>query len=240
MKKLEVDFHTHSIFSECGVHTVLEMLMHAKKIGLKALAITDHGKALPECRLNSPFFLRLDNPIKGIILIKGAELNVINESGDTDCPSRFLPFMDIVLLGLHHNLKRDLGEDYYTTILINAIKKNKFVDIITHPNNPDYPVDLEKLIRTAKEADVAIEINNSKIEQKKVSEESVYLILELCKKYQCKIAVNSDAHVLNEIGKIDSVLPFLNKTSFPLELIINRNLKTALKFIEERKIFKKN
>ena len=42
---LEVDFHSHSLFSGCGLHTIIEMLTYAKTVGLKALAITDHGTA---------------------------------------------------------------------------------------------------------------------------------------------------------------------------------------------------
>jgi len=54
---LKVDLHSHSLFSNCGLHTVLEMLTAAKNAGLKALAITDHGTAL-EGRISSPFFDR--------------------------------------------------------------------------------------------------------------------------------------------------------------------------------------
>jgi putative hydrolase len=52
---IPVDFHSHSLFSGCGVHTVLEMLTAAKAKGLKGLAITDHGK-LVKGRANSVFF----------------------------------------------------------------------------------------------------------------------------------------------------------------------------------------
>lgn len=237
---LKVDLHAHSIFSQCGVHTVVEMLTHAKKLGLKALAITDHGTALKDCRLNSPFFLRLTNPVPGIKLLKGAELNVINDKGETDCPKRYLPFMDIVLLGLHHNLEKDMGETKYTSMLINAINKNDYIDVITHPNNPDYPVDVEKLVKICTEKSIAIEINNSKYQQGKISEESMFNLLLLCKNHSCQIVVNSDAHVLSEIGNVKSVMSLIKKMKFPFELFINRDLKTTLSFIEKRRINKKN
>ena len=43
---LDVDFHIHSLFSNCGLHTYLELLTKAKELGLKAIAITDHGPRL--------------------------------------------------------------------------------------------------------------------------------------------------------------------------------------------------
>ena len=43
---LEVDFHSHTFFSKCGLHSIIEMLTEAKNRGLAALAITDHGPVL--------------------------------------------------------------------------------------------------------------------------------------------------------------------------------------------------
>ena len=94
---LEVDFHSHSLFSGCGLHTIIEMLTYAKSIGLKALAITDHGTA-QNGHISSPFFDRLVDPVDGIRLLKGQECNVVNDQGGIDFPVRFLKFTDIVLL----------------------------------------------------------------------------------------------------------------------------------------------
>ncbi len=98
---LKVDLHSHSHFSECGLHTVLEMLNYAKSMGLSALAVTDHGR---DCggHTPSPFFDRLPSDIvKGIRLLKGQESNVVSNEGDIDFPLKFLRFTDVVLLGLH-------------------------------------------------------------------------------------------------------------------------------------------
>ncbi|MBN2546931.1 MAG: PHP domain-containing protein [Spirochaetes bacterium] len=237
---LEVDLHSHTLFSQCGIHTVIEMLTYAKSIGLKALAVTDHGPAMKGCRLNSPFFLRLNNPVPGIMLIKGAELNIINDQGKTDCPMRYLPFMDIVLAGLHQNIKKGLNKKKYTNMLINAIIKNNFIDIITHPNNPDYLPDMKLVIEACKEHDKVIEINNSKTDLEKVDNNITLELINLCKEYECNVAVNSDAHALHEIGNNNAVEPLLEQADFPDKLIVNRNLKTAINYIERRKVYKKN
>ena len=45
---LEADLHVHSLFSACGLHTLLELLEHGHAIGLKAMAVTDHGPGIDD------------------------------------------------------------------------------------------------------------------------------------------------------------------------------------------------
>lgn len=231
---LEIDLHSHSIFSLCGIHTVIEMLIRAKELGLKALAITDHGKTLGG-RLSSIFFERLNEPVPGIKLLKGIEANILNNSGNIDVPQEFIKYMDIILLGLHPNIKYGLGKKCYTEMLVSAIKQNPFVDIITHPNDQLFQIDFNILAITAKKNNIAIELNNSKIMLNRVSMELTEEMLYECKKVGCLISVNSDAHVLNEIGVDDYVLPLIKNMNYPEELIMNRNYKTAMEFIKLRK-----
>ena len=40
--KLTGDYHTHTVFSH-GKGTIRENVLHARQLGLKAIAITDHG-----------------------------------------------------------------------------------------------------------------------------------------------------------------------------------------------------
>ncbi len=234
---LEVDLHTHSLFSLCGLHTIVEMLTQAKKLGMKALAITDHGKTLGG-RLSGVFFERLQEPIPGIKLLKGIESNVLDQSGNIDCPTKLLKYMDVVLLGIHPNIQNGLGIKAYTKMLITAIEKNRYVDVITHPNDPYYPINFKTIAECAKQNDLALELNNSKIMLNRVSVELTEDMLTECKNTGCFIAVNSDAHALNEIGLDDSVTPLLKNVNFPEELIINRNMETALDFINRKKLIK--
>jgi len=213
------------------------MITRAKELGLKAIAITDHGKTLGG-RLSSVFFERLLDPVPGIKLLKGIESNVLDKNGNIDCPVKFLKHMDVVLLGIHPNIQDGHGIRTYTEMLITAIKKNRYIDIITHPNDPFYPIDFKTLAECAKENDVALELNNSKIMLNRVSAEITENMLAACKDAGCLIAVNSDAHTLNEIGLDDSVAPLLKKVCFPEKLIINRNIDSALEFLSRRKQIK--
>lgn len=231
---IEVDLHSHSSFSLCGIHSFMEMLTAAKAKGLKALAITDHGKELGG-KLNSVFYERLINPVEGIQLLKGVECNVLNDKGNIDYPHKFNKFIDIILLGIHPNIEIGRDKKQYTKMLIKSIKKNPYIDIITHPVSREYPLDLEALAKTAFKHDIILELNNSKLHLKRIDEKAIFDFLNICKKTGCKIAINSDAHVIDEIGRDDEARKIIKDCNFPGELIVNNNAKKAFDFLDERK-----
>ena len=101
---LSVDLHVHSLFSSCGLHTLLELLEGGRRAGLAAMAITDHGLAVGNGRLTSVFFERFKCPYDDIVLYKGIELNILDDTGAVDIVWQFMPFIDIILLGVHPNL----------------------------------------------------------------------------------------------------------------------------------------
>jgi putative hydrolase len=235
---LEVDFHCHSLFSTCGLHTIIELLTYAKSKGLKALAVTDHGTA-QDGRISSPFFDRLVDPVEGIRLLKGQECNIVDDHGRIDFPLKFLLNTDIVLVGLHPNLDKLPRKADYTGMVLKALEKNPFVDILTHLNDTAYPVDYEQVIAAAKMRGMAIEFNNSKTLYGKVPPQATARLIDACKRAGCRAVIDSDAHALHEIGLDDSIRPLLKAAGFPRELIINDNARRAFDFIEERRAVKR-
>lgn len=232
---LNVDFHSHTHFSKCGLHSILEMLTEARNRGLTALAITDHGPGL-NSTTPSTFFDRLGTDVvSGITLLKGMECNVIDDNGTIDFPNKYLPFVDIVLFGLHPNLEAEKPEDYYTSLLLKTIDKNPIIDIITHPEDIHYPVDFDVLAQYAKKRGIVLELNNSKILYSRVSADVTLAFLKACKRNDCHIVINSDAHAIQEIGLDTSVRPLVKQAGFPEELIVNSTVETALTFLEERR-----
>jgi putative hydrolase len=211
------------------------MLTYAKSVGLKLLAITDHGFALDRV-VPSPFFDRLSSDlVKGIRMLKGQESNVLDETGAIDFPIKFLRFTDIVLLGLHQNLDSLPKKTDYTDLLLLALKKNPYIDIITHLNDPAFPVDFDRIAAAAKQSGMAIEFNNSKVLYKRVPNDVTIQLIEACKRAGCRAAINSDAHALHEIGLDSSIRPLVEKMSFPKQLIVNETPHRAIDFIEERR-----
>jgi len=231
---LSVDFHTHTHFSNCGVHTHLEMLTRARELGMSALTFADHGPEL-KGKINSIVFERFKDPLPGIKALKGMECNLTATRGIIDLPADYLKWLDVVLVGLHHNTPKYMGKEAYTSLLVGAIENNPGIDIITHPNDSAYPVDYPELADCARRHGVILEANNSKIALGRSTTQEAATLINACKKTGCKMAITSDAHTLSEIGRDESILPVIKKCAFPADLLISRDAKTALAFVEERR-----
>ena len=231
---LSVDLHSHTLMSQCGIHTHLEMLNAAREKGLAGLAITDHGPAL-RGRHPSPVYERLKQPVPGIRFIKGIEANVTDADGTVDVPAWLLPMLDIVLLGLHVRFALPHGSDDWTDALIAAMRRNPWVDIITHPVDENFPMDLERLANEARELGIALELNNSKVLYRRAAPEAIARFLAICHDAGCKVAVCSDAHTVGEIGGDESVRPLLEASGIDESHVVNASAGTAFGFIAARR-----
>ena len=231
---IAVDFHVHTLFSKCGLHTILELLNQARTIGVKGFAITDHGPAV-DGHHNSVFFERFTSPDPAVRILKGMECNPVDGEGAIDVPVRYLPYMDIVLCGIHLNIEKGMDESIYTGMLQKTIEANPVIDVISHPNDPSYPVDFHQLAKTAAAHGVALELNNSKIHYGRSSTSLALELLEACRDQACRITLSSDTHAIHELGDDGAILPLLKQIAFPEELIANSTAEKAFAFIEERK-----
>ncbi len=238
MLVIAVDFHVHSIFSLCGLHTVLELLERARALGMKGFAVTDHGLTFGG-RLNSVFFERFVSPDPQIRILKGIECNVLDQNGNIDLPGEFVRFLDLVLLGIHSNSEKGLTKKEYTGMLLRALQKNPMVDVVTHPNDPNYPVDYAALAAAAAASGAALELNNSKIIYARSTEAEAVNLLIACKENGCNVAVCSDTHAIHELGDDSAVAQLLERVAFPEALLVNRNAAAAFDFVERRRPLKR-
>ncbi len=229
----ETDLHSHSLFSSCGLHSIIELLTAAKTRGLKGLAITDHGPFLGR-KTTSVFFERLKQPIDGICLFKGMECNFTDEDGSIDIIDKFSDWYDIVLAGFHKFPVRDADPGYYTDIIIKALKRNPSIDILVHPNAPHYVSDFTRIAAAASENGIAVELNNSKLVLGRSSKEQTLELINACKKAECMVAVNSDTHAIHEIGDTAGIVELLIETDFPTELIVNRSFDSTVSWLKSR------
>ncbi|MBI9107978.1 MAG: PHP domain-containing protein [Spirochaetales bacterium] len=230
----ETDLHAHSLFSACGLHTIIEMLTAAKIKGIRGQAITDHGPFLGR-RPSSTFFERLENPVKGIRFFKGMECNVTDEAGSIDVIPKFMKWYDVVLVGFHNFSIKDAPPEYYAKIMTKALRTNPCIDIIVHPNAPHFVIDFKMIAETAAETGTAIELNNAKTRLGRSTEEQTISLIEACIEAGCDVTVNTDAHALNEVGNTDVIEALLKKTAFPTEKIVNRTLESTIEWIAKRK-----
>ncbi len=230
----ETDLHAHSSFSSCGLHSIVEVLTRAKQKGLQGQAITDHGPFLGR-KTSSTFFERLENPVEGIRLFRGMECNITDDSGNIDIVEKFMPWYDVVLLGFHNYEVRDGLPDFYSELTVKAIEKNPCVDIIVHPNAPHYTMNFKTLADAAARTGTAVELNNAKTRLGRSSEQQTEELVKACMDSGCMVAVNTDAHALNEVGNTDVMEEILDRMNFPLSKIVNCTLESTLKWIQQRK-----
>ena len=239
MLKINTDLHTHTVASGHAYSTVDEMAKGAFRKGIKLIAVTDHGPQMP----GGPHIYHFGNisivpdKLYGVRIIKGVEANILDQ-GKLDLAAEELDRLEFVSAGMHrltgHNLK---NKGDYTEATIKAME-NPYLDMITHPVQKEYPLNLERVARAAAENNVILEFNASSYSPKKdhtrgMKSQSLSL-LKLAKKYEFKLAVNSDAHFHDEIGEYSSLNFIFESKDFDRELIINRSSESVLEYLKKR------
>lgn len=228
--KYALDVHTHTIASGHAYSTLMENAKAASEKGIKVLGTTEHGITMP----HSPHIWYFHNyrvlprEMYGVTMLYGTEANIIDYDGNLDMDDFTLDKMDIVIGSIHDEVYKVGNVEENTEAFIKVIKSGK-VDIIGHLGNPEVPVDFERIIKCAKEEDVLIEINNSSFTTSRVgSFSNCKEIALLCKKYNTKLIINSDAHFCTLIGEFTEAVSMLESIDFPEELIINKDTNELL------------
>jgi len=232
--KLVADLHVHTIASGHAYSTIKENLIAARERGLKMLAITDHGPCLPGGPSLSYFsYMRiLPRQDEGVEILAGVEANIL-ENGKLDLPERYLEKMDIVLAGFHPPCYAGGSVADNTRAMINAIK-NPYVDIIVHPGNPQYPIDLDEIIAAVREYHTVLEINNNSLTEgvRKGSKENCLRIAREIAKWNLLVSLGSDAHYVDGVGKFDHALKLVEEAGIREEQVLNTSterIKTYLR-----------
>lgn len=222
MKEYIVDTHTHTIASGHAYNTILEMAKAASDKGIKILGITDHSKAMPEAS-GDFYFMNLktmDREAYGVELLLGVELNIIDYNGKVDLPLRYIKEMDIVIASLHTPCIKPGTKEENTNALIKCCE-NPYIDIIGHPDDGNYDIDMEQLVLAAKKTGTLLELNNNSIVFRMNARENDKKMLMLCKEHNVPIVIGSDAHAVGKVGENSNALELVEEADFPKELILN-------------------
>ncbi|MGL4998979.1 MAG: phosphatase [Cetobacterium sp.] len=239
MKDYKIDLHIHTNVNPHAFSTLEENISAASKKGMEIIAITNHGPALQD----TPHWWHLVNiailpdVIDGVRVIKGVEANILNEFGKIDINQRVYDHIELVLAGFH--VVDEYGNidsiEKNTLAILNLIKKQK-ADIIVHLGNPIFPVDYEKIVKAAKENNVALEVNNTSLGTitRVGSRNNCKAMLEFAKKEGCKISLGTDAHYSGHIGEFQRAIQLLEEVDYPENLIINSSIETFEEFLKLR------
>ncbi len=236
---LQADLHIHTTASGHAYSTVSEIAAAAKEKGLKTIAITDHGPAMPGGAHDYHFDnLTVLEPVQnGIRILKGIEANIVNSDGSLDIQKGTLERLDIVLATFHsHCGYKDLGAEENTKTLIRALKKNK-IDIIAHPGNQLFKLDYDAVAKAAKELGVIIEFNNSSYagsSPRQKSDDLDQILAKACQKYGNKIVISSDAHVASSVGDFEAAWNLVKNAEIADEQILNLDSNKLLDYLENK------
>ena len=243
MFKILGDYHTHTTYSH-GKGSIMENVIEARKAGLQEIAITDHGPEHLLFGVKRDDFKRMREEIdimnhtnSGIKVLMGLECNIVSKSGIIDIDDNILGMLDFVIAGFHMMSKLRKPSDYlnlycrhYSSQIIKSMKqgnvdintravteaiRNYPIGFISHPS-ARMAVDILEVAGVAAEFGTFLEINE------KGNELSIEDIIA-SQKLGAKFIINSDAHVVKDIGKVEKSIALAEAAGLIEEDIMNVN-----------------
>lgn len=241
------DYHTHTPYSH-GKNTVDENAGQAKAIGLKEIAITDHGfrHVIYDLRRKDVPKLRQEcinaQEKHGVKVLTGVEANILGPSGKTDFKVSDYDNFDIFLCGYHvlifyQNLWRYLSygmPNYFISVLfksstkaqikrntkayVNAVKNNP-IDVLTHVGFCS-PADALEVAKCAADYGTYLELSSKK--QHFTDEQ----LCDIVAKTSARFVINSDAHSADRVGDTVLIEKQLARVHFPMDRIDNIDGRT--------------
>jgi DNA polymerase (family 10) len=162
------DLHIHTKYTD-GHNTIKQMAEAAKERGYDYIAITDHTKHLTVAGgLNVESLQKqmkeieeVNDNIKNFAILKAGEVDIM-EDGSLDLPDSILKELDLTVCSVHY--KFGLSKEKQTKRIIKAMDNPNF-NILAHPSGrlinerPPYQIDMEKIMKTAKETGCFMELN---------------------------------------------------------------------------------
>jgi DNA polymerase (family 10) len=206
LSDLRGDLHAHTRASD-GNYTLEDMALAARARGLSYLAITEHSQRLAmahgldaeRLEVQCDEIDRINQRLKGIVLLKGIEVDIL-ESGGLDLPDAALARLDIVIGAVHSRF--DLPRAHQTERILRAMD-NPYFTLLAHPTGrliekrAPYDVDMPRIIRHARQRGCYLELN--------AHPERLDLLDTHCRiarEEGVLVAINSDAHSREDFANL--------------------------------------
>ncbi|WP_100405053.1 DNA polymerase/3'-5' exonuclease PolX [Bacillus solitudinis] len=168
LDKIKADLHMHTTWSD-GAQSIEDMVNAARARGYRYIAITDHSKflrvanGLTEERLREQHtkIRALNEQLDDFTIFTGIEMDILPD-GSLDYSDEVLAEIDFVIASIHSSFTQS------KEVIMNRLKTalmNPHVDLIAHPTGrllgrrDGYDLDVEALIKLAKETNTALELN---------------------------------------------------------------------------------
>ncbi len=235
------DYHTHTVYSH-GKGTIEDNVLAARRLGLKQIAVTDHGfghaaygvkrAKFPEMRREVE---RLNAKYPDIRVLLGLECNLISASGDMDLRDGEEKLTDVVICGFHKfawatSLRQTFAfmlpniaysmtghasrKDVVrnTDAYIKMLEKHK-ADILSHLNYA-IKADAVEVALACKHFGTLVELNGKRVN---LTDEEIEKMLE----NDVDFIVDSDAHSPSKVGDFSVPDSYVQRLHIPAERIAN-------------------
>ncbi|HEX6069952.1 MAG TPA: PHP domain-containing protein, partial [Longimicrobiaceae bacterium] len=200
---LRGDLQVHTTDSD-GRASLAEMAGAAAALGHEYIAITDHSPAVRITQgMRAAGFRRqmkridtLNRRLQGIILLKGAEVDILPD-GSLDLPATLLAELDLVVVALHSSF--DLSPREQTRRVVKALR-HPCVDIFGHPTGrligrrTGAAFDLGEVLRVVEDRGIMMEID-AQPERLDLDDLSARAAVER----GVKLVISTDAHSVAEL-----------------------------------------
>jgi len=233
--KIIADMHIHTIASTHAYSTLTEVVQAAGQAGLCAVAFTDHGPAMPGSPREYYFhnFGAVPKMLDGILVLKGAEINVMSYRGACDMDEHDCKDLDLVIASMHDVCITPADRERVTQGWLNIAKK-PYIDVIGHSGSPKFTYDYDRVIPEFGRMGKLVEINENSHMVRQAAVSNCVKIARSCKKHGVPVVVNSDAHFHTRVGVVPQSLMMLKEIDFPEELIINADRDRFMKYLADR------
>lgn len=198
LKDIKGDLHMHTTRTD-GRNSLEEMAQAAQALGYDYIANTEHSQRLAmahglnteQLEENIKRIEKLNETLENFTILKGIEVDIL-EDGTLDLPDSILKKLDIVIGAVHY--KFNLSKQDQTERIMRAMD-NKYFNILAHPTGrlinerEPYDVDMERIMRHAKENNCFLEINS---QPSRLDLNDIYI--KMGKEIGIKFSIDTDAH----------------------------------------------
>lgn len=225
------DLHTHTLSATHAFQTALEMAAAAEQLGYRVLALTDHAPAMPDAPHIWHFgnWSAMPRKIGNVVMLYGAEVNVMDTKGGLDLPDRILAGQDWVVASIHSPCIPGLLTEKEATRLWLGVAENPYVDCIGHSEQQHYRYDYDLVTKAFAKNNKVVELNGNSFQVRKDGIPNMRALLKACLKNGCRIALDTDAHSLRQLQEnMAALFALVEEIDFPQELIVNASVKNLV------------
>ncbi|MFB9859765.1 DNA polymerase/3'-5' exonuclease PolX [Salinicoccus siamensis] len=216
------DLHMHTVYSD-GAHSISEMVEACIDKGYEYMVITDHSKSLKvangldEKRLRKQIeeveSLRPKYP--EIDIYTGTEMDILKD-GTLDFDDDILSELDYVIAAIHSSFQQT---EEQIMERLEAACDNPYVRHIAHPTGrligkrDGYAVNMERLIKKAKETGTVLEVN--------ANPRRLDLSSDVIRHSGLMLTVNTDAHHTDHLDFMEFGVATLQKGLVKKDQVLN-------------------